>query len=535
MKPLFVIIIHWLIVLFIVVAFLTGQRITSDHPGDLLHINSDWLPGGLVFSTHIATGQLLIVFYLSYLVTLISSGRLAKLLNPTGKATGSDSSHNINRYLILLGLLLLLLIITTGLINYTESKFSTSWVSDVHYYLAWMLVMYPFVHVWASYNSGGINRLITIFKASNKKLIAGSVSLIVFAFISFVFLNFSSSSIVVEMTKDTPTIDGLGNDVVWTRAEKSIIHTRAGNDDSGGFVAVSVQAVHDGERIYMLLRWPDKSKSFNHLPLTNSSGQWRVTTDGYERDDERTFYEDKLSIMLSNNSVFDAVNSFHFGNSHFSDKSVPAPRHGRGYHYTKNNLILDVWHWKALRTDGFFQADDNFFGAAIKVRECDQRYKAGYQQDPSNGGGYSQNVTYFTTAEVTPLRLPSSSRFTYRVEDEAKKVHVSKLMRVSDSYPYHNDSNENLAANTRIPFVLSHGPIQGDRGHVGAKGVWADGYWSVEFSRALNTFSPYDVEIKNGTYLWLAAFNHAQTRHSYHLWPLRMKLTAVEPLLSSNK
>ena len=35
--------------------------------------------------------------------------------------------------------------------------------------------------------------------------------------------------------------------------------------------------------------------------------------------------------------------------------------------------------------------------------------------------------------------------------------------------------------------------------------------------RALDTGSTYDVALGNGTYLWVAVFDHTQTRHSWHM------------------
>jgi len=232
--------------------------------------------------------------------------------------------------------------------------------------------------------------------------------------------------------------------------------------------------------------------------------------------------------MLSNDSALAAINSIHLGSDPFGDSDLPSPRHARGYHYTSDGSILDIWHWKAVRTDRFFQADDNFFGPPFTVRQCDARYKAGYRQDPSHGDGYSNNIRFFYIDEVTPLRLPLSSRFIRKQDDLQSSNDInSHLMRFSDSQTYSVAADNRLKDGTRIPFTISHGPIQGDRGQVGAKGFWADGYWNVEFSRALDTHSPYDTAIDNGTLLWVASFDHAQTRHSYHLWPIRLRLLST--------
>ena len=74
-----------------------------------------------------------------------------------------------------------------------------------------------------------------------------------------------------------------------------------------------------------------------------------------------------------------------------------------------------------------------------------------------------------------------------------------------------------------VPSVVLRGPIEGDHGDVSAIGRWSDGTWRLEMKRDLNTASPYDVPISDGTYLWVAVFDHSQTRHSWHMRPLRIR------------
>jgi len=68
-----------------------------------------------------------------------------------------------------------------------------------------------------------------------------------------------------------------------------------------------------------------------------------------------------------------------------------------------------------------------------------------------------------------------------------------------------------------------HGPFEGDRGDVAAVGAWCKGWWRLEVRRELETGSRFDVAIADGTYLWVAVFDHTQTRHSQHLHPVRLE------------
>jgi hypothetical protein len=42
--------------------------------------------------------------------------------------------------------------------------------------------------------------------------------------------------------------------------------------------------------------------------------------------------------------------------------------------------------------------------------------------------------------------------------------------------------------------------------------------------RRLKTDSVYDVEIKSGSLMWVAAFDHSEKRHTRHLRPFRLEL-----------
>ena len=70
---------------------------------------------------------------------------------------------------------------------------------------------------------------------------------------------------------------------------------------------------------------------------------------------------------------------------------------------------------------------------------------------------------------------------------------------------------------------MIEGPFEGDRGDVQAVGKWSRGWWRLEVARKLDTGSMYE-RIGDGTYLWVAVFDHTQTRHSRHVHPVRLEL-----------
>jgi hypothetical protein len=190
------------------------------------------------------------------------------------------------------------------------------------------------------------------------------------------------------------------------------------------------------------------------------------------------------------------------------------------------------------------QADDNFFGPPLPApaetprrRDPDSgawipRYMAGYRKDPPGTySGFEMNWEFFDEGEILPLRLPDDPR------DAVAPTPIALAADASDTGPNRfdgwiefNDPRpyaaglDDLPVGTLLPSVLPTGRLKGDRGDIAARGTWSDGVWRLELSRALDTGSARDVAIVDGVLLWAAVFDHTQTRHAYHLRPVRVSL-----------
>jgi hypothetical protein len=307
---------------------------------------------------------------------------------------------------------------------------------------------------------------------------------------------------------------------------------------SGGETDVSIRALFDNERIYLLCEWSDPTRSRKHVPLVKTDEGWKILQTAYRRADESRFYEDKLALMLAPANPLAAMASVHLGKLPLSGQ--PGSPGGRGLHYTTDGGVLDVWHWKSVRNDAQRQADDNFFGPPLPApegtpRERDPdsgawlpRYTAGYRKDPPGTfSGYEMNWEYFDEAHTQPLRLPDDVRdIAYLREAELSPDRSDRgdwWIELNDTRPYASGQDK-LPVGSFLPSVLPVGQLTGDRGDISARGSWANGQWSLEMSRRLDTGSNKDVPVRNGTLLWVAVFDHSQTRHAYHLRPLRIRL-----------
>src|SRR3546814_14901715 len=85
----------------------------------------------------------------------------------------------------------------------------------------------------------------------------------------------------------------------------------------------------------------------------------------------------------------------------------PGGPNERGLHYTTDGSLVDVWHWKSVRTGPLEQFDDDHFGPPLAPPDNPAtRYTAGYTQDPKTAGGSTMNWEKFDEANVQPRWLP---------------------------------------------------------------------------------------------------------------------------------
>jgi hypothetical protein len=291
---------------------------------------------------------------------------------------------------------------------------------------------------------------------------------------------------------------------------------------------VRVRAVHDGDHAYLLFEWPDATRSQKHLPLQKTEEGWRVLQYDYARQDENVFYEDKFAVMLSRDSHLAALNTSHLGPQPLAGR--PGGPNGRGLHDTTDDTLVDVWHWKSVRTGPLGQIDDDHFGPPMAPPEDPSvRYTAGYTQDPKTSGGYTMNWKSFSDGVVEPRWLPRSPE-----ELQARMGAIDLDPAASDAGLWWMPRDLMVEATpeldalypvgTVMPSVIAETPFEGDRGDVSAAAEWSDGWWRLEVKRKLASESELDVTIGDGTYIWVSVFDHTQTRHSFHLRPLQIQL-----------
>jgi cytochrome b subunit of formate dehydrogenase len=566
---LFVTICHWSMVGFLALSLLTGMRIgwgylesplggPTGRWGAMLGAVS---PKGTLFGVNVITLHVLLAFfmlltvgvYVGYLLKSRTTRRLQLTGDDVRKLTtalragtfwrskGALWSANLIVYWVAFVFIAVLTVtgvalyrLEWGLARLLGGYETTRLLHDL---AAYLFLPYTIVHIVLQWCFG---RFWAIFKAQfyRPHLRAGLVGLAVAVpvIVGLYLWNEVPESLTVMRIAESlpaPAIDGDPGDPAWGRAQSITIRTTKGVNNPHSYVDVTVKALHDGQQVYFQWQWDDPDVSYKRFPLVKTEKGWKVLQTAYEQADENYYYEDKLSMYITDVKNGSCADTCHIGVGPYAAR---VEKHG--LHYTKGE-IGDVWHWKAVRSDPMvagagdvgFLDDQHFRGAdPVPLDYLYKRYTAGYYPDPGRGYGYDYNFVkldpYKPVGEtyVQPLFLPPTNGIQANQDPRTSEQGVTWWIQRASGIPY-TEAADTYPVGSMIPNIVL-APFQGDRADVRAKGAWKDGRWTVEARRKLDTQSPYDVPFLVGqpVYISVALYNRTQTRHSEHIRPVRVTL-----------
>ncbi|WP_087016776.1 ethylbenzene dehydrogenase-related protein [Thaumasiovibrio subtropicus] len=497
---------HVVAVILALTSLVTGLRISI-----VSHTTWQWLspllPQGNVHQWHFAAGAPLLVLILIYMGYRVYVGLL--------RSSSKKGTKGYHRWVKWLGYMALCLLATSGLLLWFDTWIDVA--RPLHFYAASLFMLYLLLHGWIYLLQKGKGVLVWLVPSFSKATLLTVFSLGTLGWFLFAFGQQGETVgrvlSVKTITTDTLwAVDGKADEAFWDQVPRHTIETSAGANFVNGQTKIHVRAVDNGIETLFLIEWQDETESLTHLPLLKTQGRWVVQQQGFSHFNETRYYEDKFAVMLSSECAVGADNTLHLGPKPLQGK--PANWHGKGYHAALDGRTRDLWHWKAVRTNPMYQADDNLFTAAQLPLDGERRYKAGYMTDPKESGGYVMNWQWFKTASVTPKRLPLE-----QVDPLAARAHLDWY----GSAPY-EQQNDTYLEGQQLPSVLYRSnQFEGDRGDVRAHGVWKQGKWTLELARLRDTESDYDVVLENGVCLWFAAFDAAQIGHTRHQMPLRLQ------------
>lgn len=147
------------------------------------------------------------------------------------------------------------------------------------------------------------------------------VSVLLLSLLLFASNACAALTLVAERVDIPPLIDGSAVDDAWAKAQAVRVHDVVADID------ITLKAVHDGERVYLLSQYPDATENRLHRQLL-----WNPALKSYQDGPTR---EDCLVLKWSM----------------VSHETTLTLRENRPYQ-------ADIWFWKAHRTDSSGFADD---------------------------------------------------------------------------------------------------------------------------------------------------------------------------------
>lgn len=525
---------HWMLVFTLVLSLASGLRLMADNiDAPITQALQPVLLQGQVTDWHVLSAFALTALALAYVVFLWRARLVARVALNMRELAARDRTARwsaINRLVYWIAFALLLVAaLTGGLLYFAPALLPSRGVVAVHQVAAWAILAYVLLHVLAQFVLGGVRQLLKIVTPrvayGGAAVLAASLSVAALGALVYPASEAMIQPLRIAFTEVAPVLDGNPEDAVWSQARAVEIPTTHGANLPGGEVTVRVRGLRDDGNAYLLFEWQDPTRSQKHLPLVKTADGWQLLQKRYASNDENDYYEDKFAVMLSRSAKMGG-GATHLGHKPLEGK--PAPAHQRGLHYTSDGSYVDVWHWKSVRTGPLGQIDDNFFGPPLEAK-AGARYTGGYTQDPKSAGGFVENWAKLDEGKrIAPKRLPKDLALQQKKMGNVNLDPVAGddgqwWMDVADTVPYSRELDD-YPVGTVIPSVLIDKPFQGDRGDVSAVAEWKDGWWRMEVKRKLDTGSRFDLPIADGTFLWVAVFDHNQARHTRHVHPVRITL-----------
>lgn len=300
-------------------------------------------------------------------------------------------------------------------------------------------------------------------------------------------------------------------------------------------VPLQVQAAYNDRDIFFRYRWPSASMGIFHDVLRFEDGKW--IREGRDMPGPNPFgaHEDRVAMMLDDGSVpdFGRYGGYITVGAGLAGLTDEAPEEVTKYlALTRNRLgkwddmapdselaqlrsagyFLDLWHWRAVRSNPVNEADDQNISTGRDGDEGSSSYSTNWDSD----AGQPRVMFDEATAGYKALKWDDlrNRRIT---QDQAYALIAGEAVPFDPDAGWQNGD--------MLPRRIIR-PGKGSRGDIRAEGRWADGYWDVTLARALDTGNPMDDKIlkDHGTYDVAFAIHRNATGGRWHYVSLPFSL-----------
>lgn len=543
------ILLHWTTTIAMVVSLLTGLRISADAEGSIFaKALEPILPQGEIWSVHVISALVLVACVIAYAFYMARSGlkrrislkRTIVFTVPVAPKLRWGAVNVVLHWVLFAAVMVML---ATGIALYLG--YGGVWVT-VHYIAALVAIGYIGAHLVAHFMFGGLAQWLRLFRPmrlartramrERPVLLATIAGLGVAAASAAVDFG-TRDSLYAARVEATPTLDGVLDEPIWAQARTVTIQTQQGVHLGGtGESTVRIRAVHDGDRIHFAFQWSDPSRSLKRVPVIKRADGWHLLHNKADLADESLYYEDKFSVMFSKGNGLGTDGATHLGPKPLADK--PPALNTRGLHYTTDGSLKDVWQWKASRGGMLGRVDDMFFAEPAAANQAQTRgigrYSAGYDNDPGKAfyiynylpeppGGYRGPVK-LRRLPIDPAAMVAKMGRIDLDHNASDDDGSQWWMFENETVPYSAELDAKIPVGTVLPTTLIVGQYEGSRADLISGAKWAEGWWTLEVTRKIRTGNVRDLDLDGTTYLWVAVFDHNQTRHTRHMRPVKLEL-----------
>jgi cytochrome b subunit of formate dehydrogenase len=549
----FSVLLHWACAVAFLMSLVTGLRIAAD---ELDAVVARWLapilPQGDMWDVHLYASFVFFFTTVAYVVYLNSADLTARnslnklriLLLETSRKM-KWSAVNVALHWLFYGLLLVMM--ATGIALYLGRG---GWITGLHRAVAIASIGYILAHVAAHFLYGGWQQLLRVFLPQSLK-VAGKTTARPAWLALALALPFTTAVAGLDWVSTPRLISApvsrgpdpalLLDDPAWALARPVLVHTAQGANLGGtGQSLVEVRSLHDADTIYFAFRWEDPTRSIARLPLIKREDGWHMIDDKADVMDVVGLYEDKFAVVFTQSAAFGDGGIAHLGAKPLADK--PAPMNGRGLHYTTDGSVNEMWQWKSTRGGLLGGMDHQYIGPPREPTPGEaagrDRYQAGYW----NYDGAAPYVYNYVSEPPGGYRGPIGIKYLPKDLAQTQKAMGRPVsgtddnmdqdqqywMFEEDTVSYSPEADAQIPVGTIIPGLVlkNRGRYSGERGAVHATAQWADGHWTLIASRSLRKVGKYDVDFltDTGLNLFVAVYDHTQTRHTRHQRPIRLEL-----------
>lgn len=315
-----------------------------------------------------------------------------------------------------------------------------------------------------------------------------------------------------------PLLDGVASEDFWSKAPMLELSTEGGGKWKAANASeskVQMRAVYTKDSVHLLLRWADPTYSIDRQ-------RWAFDGKAWAKDDQtpldkggaNTLYEDKLALLWVINAPT-VVKDGDFWSLYVDEDRAKQAGYNRPVKAATQGETLDMWHWKFVR-NGFTtpgQVDDQYVDSSLSAKDFTE---AGRKSDPQPaGGGYYNNDKQYDGPNNTKVNgpryyVPGSPNVYIITQDMIDRGDAKEIPDYATLMSF--------AAGTKFPGVIGR-PHTGSRGDISAAATWANGWYTLELSRKLDTTdSKFDVlftDLAKTYYFGVATFDNAQIAHGF--------------------